>query len=255
MHKHSIHPQTTPHTKTTPLKGKITDPITLVSLGVFVSGFFLLPLWGLCPRLIYLFLGLCAIIATSVVLYPLSPLLRGAVQVFIFFALFLGSCASFYMRFPHYDLMIHFISGVLVALCSWDFWQRKAVLFFSFPSQQHTPGASPPHQNSPKTLSQEKSTPQEAFLQEQKESFSSPPFSPAKACPVFNAETLFPFCFCLLCAFSAAGLWEVWEFLGDTFFGFNGQVGSLYDTMTDIIAGSLGGIFSAVFLISRAIEH
>lgn len=45
---------------------------------------------------------------------------------------------------------------------------------------------------------------------------------------------------------AAAGLWEVAEFLGDTFLGFNAQHGSLRDTMTDIICGTIGaGVFAA----------
>ena len=55
-------------------------------------------------------------------------------------------------------------------------------------------------------------------------------------------------CFSLLFAISAAALWEIWEFAGDSLFGLTSQNNSLQDTMLDIILGSVsGGIYS--FLI------
>ena len=44
---------------------------------------------------------------------------------------------------------------------------------------------------------------------------------------------------------AGAGCWEIIEFIGDTFFGTNAQLGSLQDTMEDIICGTIvGGGFS-----------
>ena len=45
----------------------------------------------------------------------------------------------------------------------------------------------------------------------------------------------------LISACASAGLWEIIEFMGDTFLGTNAQLGSLTDTMTDIICGTIGG--------------
>ena len=48
-------------------------------------------------------------------------------------------------------------------------------------------------------------------------------------------------CFSLFCAISAAAIWEMWEFTGDSLFGLNAQNNSLRDTMLDIILGSASG--------------
>ncbi len=52
--------------------------------------------------------------------------------------------------------------------------------------------------------------------------------------------------FAMLFAIACAGIWEIFEFATDKWFGLNSQLGSLEDTMTDIIAGTVGAIFSAV---------
>ncbi len=57
-----------------------------------------------------------------------------------------------------------------------------------------------------------------------------------------------PILFSLFLAIAAAGLWEVYEFCGDTFFHLQAQGGSLSDTMTDIIAGTCGALLGSVFL-------
>lgn len=44
-----------------------------------------------------------------------------------------------------------------------------------------------------------------------------------------------------LSACASASLWEIIEFLGDTFLGTYAQLGSLTDTMMDIICGTIGG--------------
>lgn len=44
-----------------------------------------------------------------------------------------------------------------------------------------------------------------------------------------------------------AAIWEFWEFFGDQVFGFDSQLGSLTDTMTDMMMGTISGIIIAFF--------
>lgn len=46
---------------------------------------------------------------------------------------------------------------------------------------------------------------------------------------------------------AAAGFWEIFEFSADTLLGFTSQNGSLFDTMTDIIYGTLGALLSGLY--------
>ena len=55
--------------------------------------------------------------------------------------------------------------------------------------------------------------------------------------------------FSLFCAISAAAIWEMWEFAGDSLFGLTSQNNSLQDTMLDIILGSLSGAIYSLFLL------
>lgn len=50
----------------------------------------------------------------------------------------------------------------------------------------------------------------------------------------------------LLFTISGAALWEFWEFAGDQLFGFDSQLNSLMDTMTDMIVGSLSGVILSI---------
>lgn len=50
---------------------------------------------------------------------------------------------------------------------------------------------------------------------------------------------IFSFMFTMGCA----SLWEIWEFLGDTFLGLNTQVGGLVDTCVDMIDALIGAAF------------
>lgn len=52
--------------------------------------------------------------------------------------------------------------------------------------------------------------------------------------------------FVILFATAAAGVWEIWEFTTDSLFGLHAQNGSLYDTMWDIICGTVVGIITAI---------
>lgn len=56
---------------------------------------------------------------------------------------------------------------------------------------------------------------------------------------------LFPLFFSI----AMAGVWEIWEFTTDNLFGLNAQNNSLFDTMTDIICGTLGAVFTNVLAI------
>ena len=60
-------------------------------------------------------------------------------------------------------------------------------------------------------------------------------------------------CFSLFSAISAAALWEIWEFAGDSLFGLSAQNNSLRDTMLDITLGSASGLIQILlcFFIYR----
>ena len=54
--------------------------------------------------------------------------------------------------------------------------------------------------------------------------------------------------FILATSVASAGIWEMIEFTGDTLFATNAQLGSLQDTMEDIICGTIGGGIYAVYI-------
>lgn len=60
-------------------------------------------------------------------------------------------------------------------------------------------------------------------------------------------------CFCgiafsLLAGIASTAVWEIYEFTVDTLFGWDCQLNSLTDTMTDIIAGSIGALAGCALL-------
>lgn len=57
------------------------------------------------------------------------------------------------------------------------------------------------------------------------------------------------FLFLYILSFSTLGavLWEIYEFSGDTFFNMSLQGGGNKDTMTDLIAGTIGGLIIAAW--------
>ena len=61
---------------------------------------------------------------------------------------------------------------------------------------------------------------------------------------------VFVFLFCVACA----GLWEIYEFCGDMLFGLHSQGESLIDTMTDMIAGTIGCLPSVGMLLAKKIH-
>lgn len=57
---------------------------------------------------------------------------------------------------------------------------------------------------------------------------------------------LFVGLFSFVFAVALGGLWEIFEFVLDLFFGFELQASSLIDTMTDLIVDSAGALFIAI---------
>lgn len=55
--------------------------------------------------------------------------------------------------------------------------------------------------------------------------------------------------FSFLVSISGAVFWEIMEFLSDTFIGSNTQLGSLQDTMEDMIYGTIGAALFAGYLV------
>ena len=61
-------------------------------------------------------------------------------------------------------------------------------------------------------------------------------------------QIVFIMLFIILTGIAGAGIWEIIEFTGDTFLGLNAQLGSLQDTMIDIICGTVGGMLYAFYI-------
>lgn len=66
--------------------------------------------------------------------------------------------------------------------------------------------------------------------------------------------------FCWFFSVACAGLWEIFEFSVDQLFGFDSQIraSGVLDTMSDVIAGTLGstlGLFLLAWLIGRKKEN
>ena len=59
-------------------------------------------------------------------------------------------------------------------------------------------------------------------------------------------NTYFAVIFSIIFSIAAAGLWEIWEFSTDMLFGFHHKIIVLYDTMMDIICGSIMGIIANI---------
>ncbi|NOU86723.1 hypothetical protein GC102_13190 [Paenibacillus sp. LMG 31460] len=58
--------------------------------------------------------------------------------------------------------------------------------------------------------------------------------------------------FCLFFSIAMAGVWEIYEFTTDGLFGLHSQFGSLVDTMTDIICGTIGAVVTCIYLAFKA---
>lgn len=113
-----------------------------------------------------------------------------AMIIFILLSVFIGRTLNAYSLVPHWDKVLHFLSGFLFAVIGKEIYVRLSAnsnnrwLMFFFP---------------------------------------------------------------LFFAISAAGLWEIYEFTIDTFFGMSAQNNSLRDTMLDMILGSVSALLSVMF--------
>jgi uncharacterized membrane protein YjdF len=61
--------------------------------------------------------------------------------------------------------------------------------------------------------------------------------------------------FALFFSLAMAGCWEIFEFTADRLFGLFCQNGSLFDTMVDIICGTVGAAGTALYLAYKATRH
>jgi len=113
--------------------------------------------------------------------------------IFIMFSTYCGSLLEFYGRFTYYDLVIHFISGVLLVILAelaFNALYNKTVAGIDIKSES------------------------------------------LKRCILYL--------FCVAVSIAGAGLWEIYEFSIDQIFPNSHCQGNLADTMTDMIAGTLG---------------
>ncbi len=60
---------------------------------------------------------------------------------------------------------------------------------------------------------------------------------------------LLPTLFATFFSVACAAIWEIYEFTIDTLFGYDAQILGNFDTMTDIVSGSLGGLLAGVCLL------
>lgn len=63
----------------------------------------------------------------------------------------------------------------------------------------------------------------------------------------YSIPTVIRLTFCGLASIASAAVWEIWEYSGDKLIGLQSQ-GNLDDTMTDIVAGSIGAILGVLAL-------
>ena len=113
-----------------------------------------------------------------------------SIIIFILLSVFLGRTLNFYERVPHWDKMLHFLSGFIIA-----------------------------------------SAGKEIYIKIKGD----------------MGNKLLLNLFVLFFAVAVAGLWEIYEFTGDSIFGTEFQNNSLADTMTDIIAGSVSALMYLIF--------
>ena len=114
--------------------------------------------------------------------------------LFIFGAQYLGTYLQFYAIFHWWDMLLHFVSGLLLA-----YWGVVITLPLD----------------------------REGVL--------------------FEKRGLLIW-LTFLSGSASAALWEIMEFLGDRYLGTFAQLGSLSDTMADIICGTIGGGLFALYV-------
>ncbi len=115
----------------------------------------------------------------------LSPITFCAIILFVLFSHFAGKALHFYSFIPHWDKILHLLSGFLL---------------YSIGKQLGT------------------------RLQKS------------------NLQCVLLLVFAFLFSVAGAGIWELYEFAGDTLFGLHAQNNSLSDTMLDMLFGSIGAI-------------
>ena len=114
-----------------------------------------------------------AVLASGVVLCFLPLRFHIVAQIFVVFAASVGNCMNMYTHLVFYDLLIHYLSGIVLAAGGWEIDRRLL--------------------------------------------------------------------FALLFSWAGAGLWEIFEFSCDVLLD-AGMQGAATDTMTDMIAGFMGGL-------------
>ncbi len=117
-------------------------------------------------------------------------------SVFIFGTQWLGTYLRFYDSIVWWDIMLHFVSGILLGYVG-------LILLMWIDRENMIKGRIK-----------------------------------------FSVIVIFSF----LVSVSGAVFWEITEFLSDTFLGSNTQLGSLKDTMEDMIFGTLGAIVFVIYL-------
>ena len=114
-----------------------------------------------------------AVAASAIVLCYLPLRFHIVAQIFVVFAASVGNCMNMYTHWAAYDLLIHYLSGIVLAQGGWEL-SKKSLFALTF-------------------------------------------------------------------SWAGAGLWEIFEFSCDMLLR-AGMQGAATDTMTDMIAGFLGGI-------------
>ncbi len=113
------------------------------------------------------------VLVSAVVLCFLPLRFHIVAQIFVVFAASVGNCMNMYTHWAVYDLLIHYLSGIVLAAGGWELDKR--------------------------------------------------------------------WLFALVFSWAGAGLWEIFEFSCDVLLH-AGMQGAATDTMTDMIAGFLGGL-------------
>lgn len=124
-----------------------------------------------------------------------------SILCFIMLAMYFGNVLSFYTYIPHYDKVLHFISGMIIGILG--------LIIYSYFTKEN----------------------------------------------IENMNVKFSVFFLFIFITSLAGIWEIWEFSTDKIFGLNSQFNSLNDTMTDIIAGTVGGLITLVYVYIFGIKR
>lgn len=136
-----------------------------------------------------------------VILFWLPSAYFYTLVLFACVAQYFGMMFDFYTKFPLFDVVLHFFSGLMLAAFGYYLYR----------------------------------------LLTQKAKDDHPPL-------------ILPVLFSVFFAISCAGIWEIYEFLADTFFGLTAQGTGVRDTMEDIIAGSSSAVLFGMiqcFYLSR----